>query len=206
MSLTTLVYKGIKFDSDEEVFFAAWLEELKLAGFVTSWKKQKLPIYLTKGLKIPYTKRIELKTKTKFEEKEKILLKPSEYTMDFIIDFSWEGHKKFVSAIEISKNFKPNALFFTNRELNADEPVYVEVKPSFDQNNMERLFRNNQKFIWAKFKVFINLIEPLELFKKTFMPTAIAPYFKYKKPPKGKKVGDWKMDWLPKTLKEFLCK
>jgi hypothetical protein len=74
---------------------------------------------------------------------------------------------------------------------------------------MEREFKVKQKFIWHYLQIFVNLVEPIELFKKTFLPSEAAPYFKYKKVPKkaqakGKKVGDYKFDWKPKTITEFL--
>lgn len=200
MGVTSLVYKGIKFDSDEEYFIAVWLDTLQQAGHVIKWRKTKLPIPLTDGIKIDYVKTTKLKTKTKIENKSKELLKPSEYTPDFEAIF---GAGPFVSAIY--EHAKLDALFYTHEF----PKVWLEVKPAFDQNNMERLFKNNQKFVWHLHKIFVNLVEPVELFKKTFLPDELAPYFKYKKLPTGKnkgkkKVGDWKFDWIPKTLKEYL--
>lgn len=84
-----------------------------------------------------------------------------------------------------------------------------EVKPDFDWQNMQRLFVNNQKFIWQSKQIFVNLVEPIELFKNTFLPAEAAPYFRYKVLSKkallkGKRKGDFKFDWIPKTIKQFL--
>lgn len=47
---------------------------------------------------------------------------------------------------------------------------FIEVKPSFDQNNMTRLAVLNQKWVFEKFGLFINIVIPEKLFAKTFTP------------------------------------
>lgn len=211
MGVAELIYTGVKYDSKEEVWFAMWLAELEKAGYIASWVKNVRSMILTKGLKVPYKRVTQLKTKVKVEDRQKILLNPSEYTPDFRVHFTEKGHDLFCSWITIH-DLNPNALFFTNNDgiQQKDIPMYVfEVKPNFDQNNMERLFRNNQKFVWDKHQIFVNLVEPVSLFKKTFLPLEAESDFKYKKAPTGKnkgkkKVGDWKVDWTPKTLKQYV--
>jgi hypothetical protein len=206
MSATNLMYQGIHFDSDEEVFFAMWLEELKQAELIREWKRSTEAIPLTHGIYVPYIKTTKLKTKTRHEEKIFTVLRPSEYTPDFEVDFSAYGIQQFVNYIKPVGSFDKDRLFFSGERLKG----FFEVKPAFDQNNMERLFKNNQKFIWHTREIFINMIEPVELFKKTFMPAEAAEYFKYKKKPtsgknKHKGVGDWKVDFIPKSINEYLC-
>jgi len=201
---TTLVYNGIKFDSDEEVFVAMWLQELQDAGFVKRWSRAELPYHMTAGLKRNYIKETQLKTKLKRETRTQTLLRPSEYTPDFIVNFTEEGKQLFVCSLEPENIFIPNMLFYKNTP-----GVILEVKPSFDQNNMERLFVLNQKFLWEKEKIFVNLVEPVALFEKTFIPLAAIPYFQYKVVTKkliakGKKKGDWKLNFEPRTLKQYL--
>jgi hypothetical protein len=207
-----LIYTGVKYDSIEEVWVAMWFQELEEAGYVAKYIKNIRPMILTQGLKVPYKKITQLKTKLKVEDREKTLLNPSEYTPDFRAWFTEKGFDLFGSVTEVG-DFDPEALFFVNNngEQQKDMMMFVfEVKPAFDQNNMERLFRNNQKFVWDKHQIFVNLIEPVSLFKKTFLPLQAEADFKYRKAPTGKnkgkkKVGDWKMDWIPKTLNEFVC-
>lgn len=201
---TTLVYKGVKFDSDEEVFVAMWLQELQDAGFVKRWSRAELPYHMTEGLKRNWVKKTQLKTKVRLDTKTDVLLRPSEYTPDFIVNFSEEGIERFVGLLEPANEYQTGKLFYKNTP-----GVIIEVKPSFDQNNMERLFKLNQKFLWQKEKIFVNLVEPLALFEKTFLPLAATDYFKYKVVTKkiiakGKKKGDWKLNFIPKTLNEYL--
>lgn len=207
MSLTNLMYKGVHFDSDEEVFVAMWLQELQEVNFIKKWLRTKEAIKVTEGFKIPYTKITKLKTKIKKEKKEHTVLRPSEYTTDFEVYWTFDGWDKFINPTDVN-----NILFSPDKFLYAsyyNKPMLIEVKPSFDQNNMTREFKLNQKFLWDKYKIFVNLVEPLDLFKKTFLPLEAEPYFRYKKVPKkamaaGKKTGDFKFDWKPKTLKQFL--
>jgi len=201
---TTLVYKGIKFDSDEEVFVAMWLQELQDNGLVNYWSKTEMPYPMTAGLQRDYIKETRLKTKIKRETKTVTLLRRSEYTPDFLVNFTQEGRALFVGSLDPESIFIPGMLFYRNTPA-----VVIEVKPIFDQNNMERLFKLNQKFLWERDKIFVNLVEPIGLFKKTFIPLAAIPYFQYKVVTKkliakGKKKGDWKLDFVPKTLKQYL--
>lgn len=193
-------------DSDEEVFVAMWLQELKEAGYVKSWDKVIEAIPMTDGLKQGYIKRVQLKTKPKETLKHVTILRPSEYTPDFTVEFTTKGAAKLLYYIHAEDRLKDPAAatFYTTNQY-----VLLEVKPTFDQNNMERLFKLNQKFLWQTDKIFVNLVEPVALFKKTFIPLAAAPYFKYKVVTKkliakGKKKGDWKFDFVPKTLNEFI--
>lgn len=208
MGSTTLVYKGVKFDSDEEVFFAMWCEELQKAGLIKFWDRIDTAIPMTSGLSMDYTQVKQLKTKTKVEKKTKVFLRPSEYTYDFKVCFTEKGQQLLCSS---HKNFEPHRPFFTHivDPVTLVHAALFEIKPAFDQNNMERLFKINQKFLWHYKKIFVNLVEPIELFKKTFLPLEAESYFRYKVLPKkamakGKKKGDFKFDWTPKTLKQYL--
>lgn len=205
MAQTTLIYNKIKFDSDEEVFVAMWLDELQQAGIVNSWTHDCIAFPLSGGLKVNFSNFVKLKTKTKEVRKTKILLRPSEYTPDFKVVFDEKAWGTFISAVsefndETHVLFNPDSIIFSNFY----KVAFLEVKPSFDQNNMTRLFKNNQKFVWERYKIFINLIEPEELFKKTFMPKLAAPFFRYKKDYKDKKAGDWKTKYTPRSIKKFL--
>ena len=192
------VYKGIKLDSKEELHVARWLEELKKVGLVLDWKRAD-SIKVTTGLKKTWVKETQLKTKLKLEEKNDVLLRPSVYTPDFNVTFTSKGLKLFVGILDV-KEYIPNKLFYKTLNIN----VLLEIKPIFDKNNMERLFRLNQKFIWETQKTFVNLVEPISLFKKTFIPLESIPDFKFKRNTKTRNIGDWKLDFKPLTLKDFL--
>jgi hypothetical protein len=208
MGVTNLMYKGVHYDSDEEIFIAMWLEELKNEGIVKEYHRCLEPIGLTQGLKVEYEETKQLKTKTKVVQKTKIFLRPSEYTYDFKVMFNADDKRSSKICSGITCDFNPNSVLYRSFSERLMISL-IEVKPNFDQNSMTRLFVNNQKFIYEKYKFFVNLIEPMTLFEKTFLPLEAAPYFRYKvlsakAKATGKKIGDYKFDWTPKTIKQFL--
>lgn len=191
-------------DSQEELWICYWLDELQAAGIVLKWERTELPIPLTPGLVIPYSEKKVLKTKIKYVDKKKILLRPSEYTPDFKV---WFGATSMISSIN-GLTFNPEALLFIDV---SHYPVcFLEVKNGFfDAQNMTRLFINNQKFVYDKHQIYVNLIDPVSLFENTFLPSKCIEDFKYKRNPTGKHKGkrfkgDWKVDFEPKTLQQFL--
>jgi hypothetical protein len=200
------LYNGISFDSREEVHFAMWLDELKEAGYIFNWERPN-KIELIPSLNLRYKKTTTLKTKVKEENKSFCLLKNLSYTPDFEIKWVVKGTDLFVSPIVEPADddpVDPSKWFFGDKFR-----TFVEVKPTFDQHGKTDKFSIIQKIIWHVHKEFVDLIIPEHLFKGTFMPLAAMDDYRYKKAPtgknKGKKVaGDWKCDFVPKTIKEFL--
>lgn len=195
------MFMGEVFDSREEIWFAMWCQELKNAGYITEWRKVNTHLTVTYPIKFEYTKTTPLKTKVKQETKIFTLLQGLEYTPDFYIHWTREGVEKFVSVIE--DGIDPTKWFFSN-----GYNSIVEVKPIFDQHGKTARFSILQKVLY-KLGTYVDLIIPEDLFKGTFMPVQAMDDFKYKKNPtgknKGKKfAGDWKCDYVPKTLNEFL--
>ena len=202
MSLHT--YKGKIFDSREEVWMAMWLEELKDFEFVEEWYRVHTPLEICEPVKFNYTKITELKTKIKRELKSFTLLNDLTYTPDFMVRWTEKGWNHFVSTVQDS--IDPKSWFFVSPGNNC---TWVEVKPIFDQNGKTAKFSVIQKIIWAVKGIFVDLIIPEKLFEGTFMPQEAAPEFRYKKKPTGKNKGlkgpgDWKTDYTPKSLNEFL--
>lgn len=195
------IYRGTIFDSREEVWFAMWCQELKERGYIYNWYKASIPLQVINPLKIEYIKKIELKTKTRYESKEFNLLKGLSYTPDFYITWTLKGLREFVSPM--SQDINPNKWFFTPflNDGNQSNEGVVEVKPTFDQHGKTARFSIIQKIVWDKLQIFVDLIIVEDLFKSTFMPAEAVPEFQYKI--KAKK-GQWKCKYIPKTLKQFL--
>jgi hypothetical protein len=199
-------YNGILFDSREEIWMAMYLDELKQAGYVIRWKRVTEPRPIFEDSNFKYTKTTVLKTKTKVEEKEFTLLRGMSYTPDFKVQWAKKGLGKFYSCIK-DGHINPKSWFFlSDWDSNSG---YIEVKPNFDQNSKTAKFSIIQKILWKTQGLFIDLCQPEKLFEGTFMPVAAMDDFKYKKSPTGKNKGkkgpgDWKTDYTPLTLKEFL--
>ncbi len=154
----------IDFLSNEERYFSLYLDELKLKGIVNDYTNDVPSITLTNGFIKEYIKPMKkVDDKVLFQE----LLPKRVYTPDFIIEWNPDNEytKYFVHTLPdvISKVFTPFITLSDNKSI-------VEIKNDFDQNNMTRLFQQNQSWIYDKYNIYINLIKLPSLFKKTFTP------------------------------------
>lgn len=204
-------YNGILFDSNEEVQFAKWLDELKKVGYVLNWKRAKT-ITVIDPVKFVTVKTTELKTKTRHENVWFTFLHDLKYTPDFDIMWSHKGEEKFLSRI-VDYGINTKSWFYYNEKSGAFPLSYVEIKPTFDMHDKTAKFSLIQKILYDKRKIFVDLIIPEDLFQATFMPVAVMDEYRYKvitkkAAAKGKIKGSWKVDWPVRTLNEFLkeCK
>lgn len=141
------------YKSKEELYFSWYCEELLHKGYLKCFKYEPEPFILSNSHKIIETKEVQLKTKSKIVNKEKTILREHIYTVDFFLEFN-----------TIPESLKDN-VFITK-----DNKWYVEVKGSYDYENMSRLFIINQKWIFQKFGIIVQMINPLKLFENTFTP------------------------------------
>lgn len=182
---------SLQFDSQEEEWFSWYADELQAAGFVYRWERDVPAIPLTAGLTHYYTNE-------KGKLKSQCLFRKSEYTPDFKLYWRIAAEEVFFQLLENKRKiitpFIGQRLWLHDTEDDAMLSV-VEVKPSFDQNNMTRLFKNNQKFVWDKHGLFLNLVTPQELFEGTFTPRR----FLLTKTGKPRKLS-----FKPKTLQQYL--
>lgn len=162
-----LVYNDIPCDSLEELAFCQWCHELQETGFIEKVERGK-SYQLTDGYSKVWKETIHLKTKDKIVDKKQVILKPSIYTPDFLIYWNKKGLDKFCSNIFL--DIKCDKIFINDIMLTDNHFTTVEVKPIYDQNNMERLCINNQKFLFDKYFIYVNIIKPTDLFEKTFTP------------------------------------
>jgi len=187
MKNTTGSYKGIEYESLEELAMLQWLYELKNAGYIHSIKRAKSYL-LCSSLVNDYA--LQLKTKSK--PMQQTILHGHSYTPEFEVE--WESKaSKFVDLLKTDSKCEAPLLGFyggVNKIV-----TYIEVKPVWDQNNMERLFKVNQKWMWEKHGIFVNLVKPQLLFQETFTPK------EYHVTPSGRvRIIKWK----PRTLTEYL--
>lgn len=156
-------------DSNEEKYFWWWSSELKNKGFIKNIELQPDPFDLSSSIKSVYDK--QLKTKTK--EVEETLLNKHIYTTDVKITWDKSALDVFTTLINSRvKKTDKRSLVYIISQLNENNEIisYVEVKPTFDQNNMTRLAKINQKWVWEKHGLFVNIVIPEKHFNKTFTP------------------------------------
>lgn len=166
-----LSYRGISCDSEQEIFILMWLFELQDNGIL--WEIDRSESFL---LSEPLIEKEVIQLKTKTKEKDKTILHKHIYTPEFrvkIYNFfrgdTLEGIKQSKIAGAFDKLFRDYCRVTETIE-DTGMYYYFEVKPEWDQNNMTRLFKINQKWMYDKYKIFVNLVKPLELFEQTFTP------------------------------------
>lgn len=157
MKIFYLLYKMKEvIESHEELWFSWYLEALKKAGYIRNYTHQVKSIILNKEMEITYIKPMK-RVPDKVLKKTIIPIKV--YTPDFKVEWSKE---KFGGSI-LSKWFHPNT--YRDKLISI-----IEVKGNWDQNNMTRLFKQNQAIVWDKHGVFVQLLKLPDLFKYTFTP------------------------------------
>lgn len=169
------------FDSNEEMYFYWWAKELQDEGYIKSIEAQPKPFDLSDSLVTSYYMQMKTKGKTVPEE----ILKGHIYTTDFKIVWNDKANGIFTTALHgDTRKKKGSSLQFIISHIDLDGSLYshVEIKPIFDRNNMTRLVKINQKWVWDKYKEYVNIIIPIKHFNKTFTPNRFLLTDKSMKP------------------------
>lgn len=183
--------------SKEEIWMFEYFLELQKKKIIKELISQPKPLVLSPA--VPVTVIEKLKTKEKFISKN--LIQEHIYTADFKI--YWENAESpFHRSIhKLDKKFPP----FIAQVQHGEWVSYVEVKATYDANNMTRIFTSRtQPWIFDKYGVYINLVKIPDIFKHTFIPEKILPNFYYQVNTKKCKKGDKKFTWEYRTLNDFL--
>jgi hypothetical protein len=181
-------YKGVPYDSLEELAFLQWASELQKAGYIKSI--QRSPSFL---LSDSVSNDYVIQKITTSKPAIQTLLQGHSYTPEFIIIWTKKSRDKIIWTLEEPTKF--DKVFVGTKEENGEYKTFIEIKPMWDQNNMERLFKVNQKWMWQKHQIFVNLIKCQELFTETFTPNEYLTT----------KTGRSRtIRWKVKTVYEFL--
>jgi len=164
-------YNGIEFDSEEERLFYLYLEELKVNGYVRDFTFHADSFTLSEKLTYEWLK----KMKTKNTKMESTLLQPHSYVPDFKVLWNSKSLGIFYENIFNGKTKLDSVPFINNIDKNGkDLGSFIEIKPSFDFQNMTRLSIINIKWVFSKHNILIQKITPVAknkcLFKDTFVP------------------------------------
>lgn len=191
--LTSGLYSGIEYDSLDELAMLQWLHELKAYGYIKKIERSE-SFLLCDSLVNNFVQKVG---KVSSKPAVQTLLHGHSYTPEFKVLWEERAREKFVHLPVDCKRFEK--VFVGTADIKGYNSLltYIEVKPIFDQNNMERLFKINQKWMWDKHKIFVNLVKVQELFPKTFTPKA------YLTTPTGRVRI---MKWEPTTLTQYLNK
>ncbi|XAI97358.1 hypothetical protein [Leptolyngbya phage Lbo-JY46] len=183
-----LYHGDIPLDSEHELWICWWLDELKDLGFIKYYTRAE-PFSLSHG----YTNNYVVKMKTKSKPMRQSICGGHVYTPEFRVVWHKKALDKIVWLMDSGDKF--DKVLIGHIAANKELYTIIEVKPEFDYNNMTRLFTINQKWVFDKYGIWVNLIKPKELFKKTFTPV------NFRKTKTGK---ERKIDWKVKNLTTYL--
>lgn len=181
----------IEYDSDEERWFTWWLEELKLNGYIDSWKYHPKPFPLSEKIVIHWEKQLKTKTKAMI----KTMLQEHNYQADFLV--RWTDKAK---GIFFASSLKENVLaypFVVDYIENGDYyRTIIDVKGIFNQNDAWRRFSIDQKWVWQRYSIYVQKAIPKKLFQETFTP------IRFLQTDKSKKAR--KLNYVPVSLFDYL--
>jgi hypothetical protein len=182
-----IMYDEIEFDSEEERMFYLYCEELQEAGFIKRFTFHDISFTLSEKVTYEWIKKL----KTKENKTESTLLQPHIYSPDFWIEWDCKAYNKFYLDIHDGKNKLDSVPFINNIDNNGNDiGSYIEIKPSFDMNNMTRLFVINSKWMYQEHRIYVQKIIPIGkkncLFANTFVPQKAMFTLKTNKPKKYK--------------------
>ena len=172
--------------SKEEIYFLWWLDELKEAGFIHKYYYEPRSYILSEKEMRKTVK--QLKTKEKIEERE--LLKKHEYTPDFVIIWSVSADLPFLTLLESMDLFSQGGIYCQRQGV--DFQSFIDVKGTFNQRRGDQEFSLNRKWMYQRYKIFVNKVVPSKLFERTFTPD------RYLYTDSGN--GFRKLKYKPKTL------
>jgi hypothetical protein len=152
--------------SDEEWVFSWWLDELYVHGIINRYMYESNTFTLSKAKTYPHL--VIMKTKTKLTEKS--LLEEHVYTPDFLIEWNEKYLNRFFRIIN-DETCTAKCPFFAIRSTKDNKAyTFIEVKGDFDRNNMSRLFKITQKWLYDKYGLYVDLLKLPSLFKRTWVP------------------------------------
>jgi hypothetical protein len=168
-------------------------------------------MYLNK--KIVPSKVAGRKEKAKQEEKEYVLVKEKSYTPDFIVEWTDKAKGIFVFREgDLLVNSNVPFFFVYNNEDEIDNMTsYIEIKGSYTKQLTSSItFPDRQVMMLTKYGIYVQKVIPYDLsgkvkslFSTTFTPSDVITNEVYKVKTKNYKVGESKLKYPVRTLKEF---
>lgn len=146
----------MEFLSNEELYFSFYLNELQDNGYINSWSKG-VSYPLGDALIHSYTEKNKLKEQT--------IIQASAYTPDFQINWNEKAEGLFYTKLKGNK--KINTKLIIAQEVGFS---LIETKGNYDFKQMNTLATVNGKWLYAKYRIVVNLIKVPDIFKKTFTP------------------------------------
>ena len=151
------------YDSKEELFFSWFIDELIKAGYISSYKYHPKPFLLSEKANYSYLKVL----KTKSNDVSGFLLNPHSYQADFLINWTKKAHYIFYVELNERKNISLFP-FIAHTDFGTAWSV-VDIKGTFSgpHNNSAISFPLDQKWVYQKYKIYVQKIIPAPAVDKT---------------------------------------
>lgn len=186
-------YNNWTLDSEEELFFVYWLEELKSHGYVVDFERVESPIKIFDKVHFKF----HVEQKNKIKELDKFMLHDLTYTPDFRIHWSeiTDGNLIAIKNHTYKEEDFKRCIFYCDEDLVS----LVDVKGAFATSKQISAitFPVIQKIL-ANRGIYVQKIIPFTdkgLFAKTFTPIA----YQFTKTGKLRKIN-----WAVIDVKNFL--
>ncbi len=176
-------YKNWVLDSEEELFFCYWMEELKEAGYINEFSRIEDPILIFDKVSFDFF----IRGKKEVKPLIKSILRPLSYTPDFFISWTEKADSVFIAIRNneyYAVSFK-KCIFYTEEDMTS----VIDVKGTFRNPRIltATTFPIIQKILAYK-GIYVQKIVPFGksgLFAKTFTPNQynFTPTGKFKKIP-----------------------
>jgi len=155
---------GIKFKSTHELWFYWYCLELKEQGYADKIRFKEKQYVLSDHVIIKILD-------SKFKKKSKVLLNPKTYSDDFAIAWNPKARDIFYQTLE-SFPRSINLPFIANLDLiSHSQPIsLIDVKNPFNKDNVKRMFKEHQKWVYEKYNLYIQDIDIIDLMAYTFTP------------------------------------
>ncbi len=154
------------FDSNEELHFSWYLEELLENELISEWNYNKKSLEITHKQLFPHN------------NKEYNLLRNMEYTYDFDCTWTTKGLDLLcaIRGQKSKKKYKDLPFKVIGNK------SYIDVKGIYTHKNRvtDVTFPIKQKIIYALFDIYVQKIIPIKLMSLTFYPTKYIKYMEYK--------------------------
>ena len=163
-------YKGIVFDSYDEMYFYCWCEELLNDKIIKEFVFQPPPFQLSEQVKAENYKQYYLTARKKVLKEREIsinVLNDHKYTADFLIVFTSEAFEKVKLFFDLAK-----IKIIANEAEGSEEVfIFVDCKPkNFKMKNMDTIFSINRKWVFQDYGVYIHKVYFKDWFQATFAP------------------------------------
>ena len=186
----------ITFDSDDEKYFYWYLEELFEAGYIDIFRRCLNPYGLSQMVKYD----VLTPSKNVIKKKRLGLLQRHGYTPDF--EFTWTEKARGIFFHTIHEGKDLRTVSFAANDLTDIPYSVIEIKPEYDKNNMTRLFRLNQKWLFWTHKVYVQEITVCGKKKGLFQNTFTPKKFQERVTPKRKQPV--KINYQPVNLIDYI--